>query len=342
MFLRKAGQINLDNQIAQMAMQSMGFGPVGEIRMLSPGSGNAHNYYRALINEANFHTFISKAEEAMVTNRNDVCLVLPGSHPWRGDDHATAAVLTWDKTNTHLLGLDPAPLAGYNRSRFSHSGYAMANFMTVSGDCNLFKNLRWMHGSATGAGADVTCITVSGHGNRFENCAFAGPNDATQAADADYAGVVVTGTQNHFKNCVFGSVNDIRRSGANCMLSLNEAAMGFNIFENCLFKSRADAGTPYFINDASAAVWTDFTAIFLNCQFLNLGTSLVLGIEKAANTARTLYFDNRCTFIGVDDIVADARNGEVYWGAAGSMPDTQATNDHLFLGIGQTPIHTAD
>ncbi len=165
------------NILSQFCMAQLGFGPVGEIRMLC-STGNAGNYYKDKIQDANRHTSVALAEAAMITQRNDVILVTPESHAWRGDDNATGAALTWDKTNCHVLGLSPASLAGYNRARFSHVGYTMANFMTVSGDDNCFKNLRFMHGSSTGAASDLTCMIVSGAGNRFENVAFPAPIDA--------------------------------------------------------------------------------------------------------------------------------------------------------------------
>lgn len=295
------------------------------------------------VTSGSIYTSIAQAEDQTVTQRNDVVLVTPESHAWRGDSNATAAALTWDKTNTHILGMSPTSKAGYNRARFSHSGYTMANFMTVSGDDNCFKNIRFMHGSATGGASDVTCITVSGVGNRFEKIGFAGPNNATQAASANYRGVVVSGSHNYFKDCMFGSVNDVDRSGASSVLNFPAAAGAWNIFENCVFRSRSGGGqaSAYFIIDAVTDTVVDYTGIFLNCQFIHAGATLTLGISKAANTARSLYFDNRCTFVGVTDIVADARNAEVVWGAAGSSPDGSALNDKLYLGIGQTPIHTA-
>jgi hypothetical protein len=336
MLFRRKSILDTQQLMTHFVISQLGFAPAGEIRMLTPGSGNAHNFFRDKIIESNLHTGIVAAEDALVSGRNDVLLVTPGSHAW-------IAALTWDKSNTHMLGMDPAGLAGYSRARFSHSGYTMANFMTASGDQNLFKNLRWMHGAATGGASDVTCITVSGAGNRFENCAFAGPNNATQAGSANYNGVIVSGSHNYFKNCIFGSVNDVDRSAANTVLEFSTGTGAWNIFENCLFRSRSGGGqaTAYFIDDLTTDTVVDYTAIFLNCQFLHQGTALTLAINKAANTSRKLYFDNRCTFSGVTDIVADARNAEVIWGAAGASPDGSALNDKLYLGIAQTPIHTA-
>ena len=295
------------------------------------------------VTSGSIYTSIYEAENTRVTGRNDVVLVTPESHAWRGDADATGAALTWDKTNTHIIGLSPTSKAGYNRARFSHSGYTMANFMTVSGADNCFKNIRFMHGSSTGGASDITCVTVSGDGNRFEKVAFAGPNNATQAASANYLGVVVGGSHNYFKDCMFGSVNDVDRSGASCILNFTTTCGGWNIFENCVFRSRSGGGqaTAYFINDKVTDTVVDYTAIFLNCQFIHAGTALTLAIAKAANASRSLYFDNRCTFTNVTDIVADARNAEVIWGAGGASPDGSALNDKLYLGIGQTPIHTA-
>lgn len=316
MIFRKKGMVDMQNMLAQFCMTQLGFGPLGEIRLVHPGTGNAYEYFRDKFNEANMHPYISYAEEAMITDRNDVVLVAPGSNPWRGDSHATAAALTWDKSNCHILGMDPGALPGYSRARFSHSGYTMANFITVSGASNCFKNLRFMHGSSTGAASDLTCAIISGAGNKFENVCFATPLDATQAATAGYLGVRVSGSLNYFKNCMFGSTNDIDRSAANALLSFDTTCGPWNVFENCIFRSRSGGGqsTAYFINDKVTDTVVDYTAIFLNCQFLHQGTALAVGIAKAANTSRKLYFDSRCRFAGVTDVIADARIAEIVSG----------------------------
>jgi hypothetical protein len=299
----------------------------GEVSCLvsSASSAAAENLKKKGVTNGSIYTSIALAEDATVTQRNDVILVTPESHAWRGDADATATALTWDKTNTHVLGMSPTSLAGYNRARFSHSGYTMANFITVSGDDNCFKNLRFMHGSSTGGASDVTCATVSGAGNRFENVAFAGPNNATQAAATAYIGVLVSGSHNYFKGCMFGSVNDVSRTAANTVLGFAAAAGGWNIFENCVFRSRCDAATPYFINDAVTDTVVDYTAIFLNCKFLNQGTALTIAIKKAATSQRKLFFDNRCTFSNVTNIVTSGQEASIL--AGGGTPDGAADYD---------------
>jgi hypothetical protein len=294
------------------------------------------------VTAGSIYTSIALAEDQAVTGRNDTILVTPESHPWRGDSNATAAALTWDRSNTHVLGLSPTSKAGYNRARFSHSGYTMANFMTVSGDDNCFKNVRFMHGASTGGASDVTCITVTGAGNRFEKVAFAGPNNATQAASNNYKGIQITGSHNYFKDCMFGSVNDVDRSGTGAILYFGAACGGWNIFENCVFRSRNGGGQSgaFFITDAVSDTVVDYTAIFLNCQFLHQGTALAYGISKATNTSRKLYFDGNCTIAGVTDIIADVRVAEIVWGSGGSSPEEVAGADFKAMGKSRILVAT--
>jgi len=329
--------MSVSREYRQYASDQLGC-PAGEVSILAASRTTAVPTLltKRGISQGSIYTSVYQAENVTVTGRNDVILVTPESQAWRGDADATAAALTWDKTNTHLIGMSPTSLAGYARARFSHAGYTMANFMTVSGADNCFKNLRFMHGASTGGASDLTCVIVSGAGNRFENVAFAGPNDATQAATAGYLGVRVSGSHNYFKGCMFGSVNDVDRSAANAVLSFDATCGAWNIFENCVFRSRSGGGqaTAYFINDKNTATVVDYDAIFLNCQFLHNGTALAVGIAKATNAQRKLYFDNRCSFSGCADIIAEAQIADVIVGAS-----TFSSSALLNL-IGQTVDHT--
>jgi len=276
-------------------------------------------------------TSVYSAENSTVTQRNDVVLVTPENHAWRGDADATAAALTWDKTNTHMLGLGPGEKSGYQRCRFGHSGYTMANFMTVSGASNKFKNIRWMHGSSTGGASDVVCMTITGAGNIFDCVNFAGPMDATQSASANYVGVYINGgSSNYFKNCLFGTQNAIERSGANCMLKIAGAG-GLNVFEDCIFRSNTlTSTTPYFINWAGTECLTS-QAIFLNCQFINVhaaaSSAMTVAIVDTSHANNSLYFDNRCSFTGVTDIIAEASEAKILVG--GNTYTAAATSNLL-------------
>lgn len=313
MIFRKKGMVDMQNMLAQFCMNQLGFGPLGEIMLVTPGSGNAHNYFRDKVSEANLFTSIQKAYAAAVTARNDVILVSPDNNTWKGDAGVETAELSWDKQNVHMLGLSPDNLSGYGRARFSHSG-TMVSMLDVGGSGNIFKNIRLMHGSASAG--DITCLTVSGAGNTFENCGWATPINNTQAASANYRGIIINGTQNSFKRCTFGTANDVDRSAANAILKFATTCSGWNLFENCVFRSRSGGGqtTAIFIDDACTATVVDYTAIFLNCQFLHQGADLAVAITKAANTSRKLYFDSRCRFAGITDVIADARIAEIISG----------------------------
>ena len=339
MIIRKAGMIDMQNMLAQFCMGQLGFGPVGEIRMLTGATGNSRNYFQGRINEANLHTNIAKAEAAMVTQRNDVLVVSPDSHSWYGDDYAANALLTWDKQNTHVLGLDPGGIGGYQRARFAGDAATIVSLMTVSGNSNKFKNLRWMHGS--GSATETQIMTVSGAGNVFENCCFASPINQTQADSANFRGMIVTGSSNHFKNCLFGTSNAIHRNSASSMLQLS-GGNGLNVFENCIFRSRSQATTPVFIRHTATGTGGQISAFFLNCQFVNATTlagsyDLAVGITNSADATMFLYFDNRCSFSGVTNVVTSGQEAKIYWGNAGGNADFAAYNDRLGLGLAVNP-----
>ncbi len=334
--IRNKSHNEMMNILAQFCMTSLGF-PVGEIFVVTPTTGNSRTYWRERVNESRLFTSIQKAYDATVTARNDVILVAPENNTWVGDNASATGYLTWSKQNVHMLGMSPTNKGGYGRARFSHSSTCV-EMLRVSGSGNMFKNVRWMHGSASAG--DVTLLNVTGAGNVFENCAFATPLAAAQAAASAYLGVIVAGTQNSWKNCTFGTANDVDRSAANAILSIGATCSGWNTFEDCIFRSRSGGGqaTAYFINCANTATVVDYPAIFLNCQFVHQGTALTVGIAKTTNTARPLYFDNRCSFVNVADIIASANEAEIYWGGSGAPASSSATSpvDRLNMGIAQT------
>lgn len=316
--LRNKSHNEMMNMLHQFCFNSLGF-PAGDIKVLTAGSTAApHLYWRDKINDAYRFTSVYKAYYSCTSARNDTILVTPESHAWKGDTNAGGEALTWSKESTHLVGMNPLSKGGYHRVRFGHTGYTMANFMTVSGANNAFKNLRWMHGSSTGAASDTTLMTITGAGNLFENVNFAGPMDATQSASANYVGVYINGgSSNYFKDCLFGTQNAIQRSGANCMLKIAGAG-GLNVFEDCIFRSNTlTSTTPYFITWAGTECLTP-QCIFLNCQFINVkaaaSSAMTVAIVDTSHANNSLYFDNRCSFSGVTDIIAAASEAKILVG----------------------------
>jgi len=340
MILRKKGMIDMQNMLAQFCMSQLGFGPVGEIRMVTNGSSNTHLYFRDKIYEANLHTRLWKAEAALVTQRNDVVVVTPESHNWYGDGGATATTLTWDKQSCHVLGLDYGGKGGYQRARLTNESVGVSTdvaLLTVSGATNTFKNLRIMHGVSA---HDHTLLDVTGSGNNFVNMCFASPLTSTQATSTDFLPVKVSGSHNYFKTCVFGTANAVYRDAANSMLYLSGGGQ-LNVFEDCLFTDIGSVTTAFFINWASTEA-TRPNAFFLNCQFVHgrpaASSNLTYGITDSSHANNRLFFDNRCTFVNVDDIVATGSSAKISWGGSGANPDTTAIADRLQLGIAQAPV----
>lgn len=305
-----------------------GGAPVGLLKSLAPAKVHmlakaATNSYLHWVDKwppGEFHTKVSEAEAAMTTKRNEVLLVTPESHVWYGEADVATAALTWDKSNTHMVGCAPFSKGGGMRSRFGHSGSTMANFITVSGSSNLFQNLYWMHGSSTGGASDINMQTVSGHRNVFQGSHFSGPNDTTQSASANYTGYTLssTSTSNYWKDCIFGSFNAVKR-GANAQLTLSTTGAG-NVFEDCLFICGAAATTTEFIDwSAATGALGTTTAFFFNCQFVNsypralIADAIVIPTLTEASDS-LLYFDSRCQFVGVTDITVSGKENLVWMG----------------------------
>jgi hypothetical protein len=312
----------------------------GEISCVvsDPDSASGKLLSKKGVTRGSIYSSLALAEDATTSTRNDAILITPESHTWYGDGNSTTAVLTWDKDCTHVLGMSPLNRGGYNRARLSRAvTSADTNMLTVSGNANTFQNIRIMHGVST---HDHTLLEVTGDGNTFEGVCFATPTVAAQAAVAEYNGIIVGGAMNTFRNCIFGTENDIDRALASCILSFSTTAGAWNIFENCVFRSRSGGGhtTAIFINDKVTDTVSDYTAIFLNCQFVHKGSAaghLAVGITKAANTARYLYFDSRCTFAGVDNIVTAGQEASVLFGSGGANGDHNAIADNMHLGVAQ-------
>lgn len=311
-------------------------------------SYNSYEWWNARWPRDKLFTKVSRAEAACVTKQNDTILVTPESHPWYGDTHSGGEALTWDKHNTHMVGMTPGSLGGGMRSRFGHSGYTMANFITISGSSNLFANLYFMHGSSTGGASDVLCATVSGHRNVFRYVNFAGPMNQTQASSTNYVGVTISGENNYFDHCTFGvGSNSIHRDDVNCMLQFTSYASG-NVFEKCIFFSRSQATSPAFIDYTNTAQLGRWVGIFKSCAFLNATTlsgsydlaDAIFYDSAVASILGFFYFDSNTSFAGVTNIMPSTWGAGAYVGSGGAGPDAGAAYDNKDIGVAQISVET--
>lgn len=271
---------------------------------------------------------LTLAYDKMVTGRHDIVKLIPST-----SSISLASSLTWAKNFAHLIG-DGAVGRMNMRSRIGHS----ANFtplMTISGYGCSFQNLYFMHGR--GSATNLVGISITGGRNEFHNVHFGGPMHATEGDTSGYTLVSVASAENYFKDCFFGVDSVAFDDGALVKFNAGGDNSQRTIFENCIFLMNAAASPACFFLDTAAGLG-EATAIFLNCQFINSGTALDYAIGSTGLGNFQIYFDNRCSFAGVTDIVAAAAENYVWFGGV-NMPINQVNTASvaLFNGIACHP-----
>jgi len=240
----------------------------------------------------------------LTTGVNDRIVLLPSA-----STVSLAAAFDWTKNCSHLVGEGSYGRMNM-RSRIGHS----ANFtpmFTVSGYGNSFQNIFFMHGR--GSAANLVGLSITGERNSFIGCHIGGPMHATEADTATYKLLSIAAAENYFYRCFIGVDTVAWDDGWMVKFDAGGDNSQRTIFEDCIFLMNA-AATPavYFIGGTAGL--GEGTAIFLNCQFINSGTALDYAIDGTGLGNFQLYFDNRCSFAGVTDIVALAYENYVWLG----------------------------
>jgi hypothetical protein len=258
---------------------------------IAASTGQSYPYRSAQTKGKGVHKSISAALAAMTSGRNDVAILSP-------DSHTQTATVDWNKNMCHLIGAY-GPARMNHRSRIGMSGNFTPEFK-VTGYGNTFANLYMMHG--VGAAANLVGLSVEGERNSFIRCHIL-PANATELDQAAYRLVSIDKAENYFLDCFFGSDTVAWTNGA--MIKLGVTGDGGPprvVFENCIFLMNADNGQVRFL-DASLAGLGTCMMIFLNCQFINVGSALAYAINGAGMNNAKMYFDSRCSFSGVSEIV---------------------------------------
>jgi hypothetical protein len=212
------------------------------------------------------------------------------------------------------------------RSRIGHSA-AVDTLLTVSGYGNEFRNLYVMHG--TGSATNLCCLYDSGGRNSYHNVHLL-PANATELDEANYDLVRLGSNELYFKNCFFGS-DAVAWTNGNMVEFMASTDPPRAIFDDCVFLMNADNAQVTFLK--AVAGLGRCLILFRNCQFINLGTTLTLGINGAGLGNARMAFDSRCFFYGVTDVVAAAYEAYVicgldYAGAAATSNLLAGTIDH--------------
>lgn len=290
---------NLESNLAELYSK---IGPFGDVFYCdyangsdSTGDGTADKPFQTL----------SAAYTEATSGANDV-VVLVGDGGTAASQRQTAA-LTWSKSAVHLLGIS-APTLYSQRARIAPTTTATAYtpLITISGNGNVFANIQFYHGFATGTTAQIA-ISLTGSRNVFRNCHIAGMADDASAQDAGSRCIkFATGGENLFDHCVIG-VDTVTRTAANASL---EFATGTarNVFKKCVFPFMTSAATPLgYIGSAAACM--DRHQIFADCAFINAvaSTSTTMsGLGTLAASAGGLLLFKNPTLVGITEFGTDA------------------------------------
>lgn len=212
---------------------------------------------------------------------------------------AITAAITWNKNNTHLVGLAaPSP---NSRARMSAGASDdLATLMTVSAQGCVFANFRI--GNFGDAATCLHCVEVTGNRNYFYNVDFQGMGHATPAAVAAGTSLKLTGAEeNRFERCTIG-LDTILRSAANFNLTVASSSAR-NEFYDCLFRCYSDDATACFISLGANGV--ERFLLFKDCIFANIdtigtGTALTQAFSTNATQNGMVLLKN-CTLMNTTD-----------------------------------------
>lgn len=289
---------NLDPSLSNWIMGQTGLGPgVGDIFFLTPATGATAQFKKWIqgqnIDEGHYSSSLTAIEDKMVAGRNDVLVVLPGSH-------SLTAALTWDKSYTHIIGAG-APVQINQRSRLVGALATVTPLFTLSADGCIIKNVM-VDQQGSHATTAAVCGKVTGARNYLENVTFRHIG-ALGVVDNSWRPLVINSSdgENNFVRCTIGNDTVDGVTAANYVLEFNGAVQSArNIFEDCIFFGNGSANSCFILATTVSALAS--FQIFKRCLFLNND----MGDLDAMTQGFNLHADNGGLFIFQDCLVYGA------------------------------------
>jgi len=293
---------NLDPSLVQWIMTQTGLGPgIGEIFWVAPDRSATSQFRTQLENQGitDIDTTIAAAEDRCVAYRNDIVMVFPGTY-------TVTESLTWDKANTHLIGIGALNRGGMGSTVYVNNATAdVEQVIKVDGHNCQFHNMYLRN-----AGADAQCYTAlkvhKGENFYAENCQFVGHAAATQVDTAATSSlwffIDATGKPwgANFKNCRIGSASEtIRTAGAVIYISGSAAlAPKYITFTDCTIESYSDTAACEAVHIA-ASNSSDRYMLFKDCLFYNFSvnhaTSMTeVFVDDSGSTHEVLLMGSTC------------------------------------------------
>lgn len=318
-FLVRRGR-GLDPAVLAWIMGTLGIGPcIGEVHFLVDTSTSFYSWLRddMRIPSHLIHTSLAAGEDALITGRNDVLCVLPASYV------QGVAGVTWDKSQTHLLGLSPLSIMEH-KCVFTN-GNADATPTTgnwsFDGDDSVIKNVCFRH---RGAAANVINCSITGDNLNFENVHFHNMANAATAGAAGALGVSLDGcNQLTMKRCVIGGT-EIERTASAVDMSVGAGTCDNLFFYDCMWIADLDAtadGSHAFFKPVADADLAKL-AYFENPRFINCGAHAALpdALTVGAALAGEIVMWNPMV-VSITDI---ADNEEKVWVLGPGLDPTEA------------------
>lgn len=249
-------------------LYQFGGSPVGPASVISAG-GKWYWVDPANGNDSNSGTkpseplkTLAAAEDKCVTGKHDGVFMI-------GSATATVetASITWDKSNTHLIGLTPPTMYGV-RNRVTSSAVALSPLITVSGNGCVFQNVMFSNDGSHATTAAI-CATITGARNFFGNVHFK-KTGALAVVDTSKRDIVINSSdgENYFHKCTFGSdTYDGSANAANYVMEFTASAeTARNVFDQCLWLGSGSSGASWILTGSSSLSSMNW---FKDCLFYN-------------------------------------------------------------------------
>ena len=232
-------------------------------------------------------TTVADAEDACVAGRNDTVYVFPGTY-------TTTTSLTWDKCNTHLVGLGgPLSQGGVGNGVFINTETAaQAQVIDIQGDQCMMYNVHLRNAGANAT--NYTALKVSNGENFYaEGCQFTGMAATTQVTCTTGSSLWFYSTDNsnkpwgaRFVNCRIGSASETIRTAGFVILFSGAIAYApkYIKFDGCTIEG-------YCATDTCAAVHIDAHAVvdryvwFNGCLFYNFSVNNATAMNQVFDNA---------------------------------------------------------
>jgi len=291
---------------AFLSIQGIPRGPNSQVYLVDTTNGLAANLGTKLIHPMES---IETAEAACTAGQHDVVLYIASAS---GDN--TAAVVTWDKDYTHLVGWC-APCGVSNRSRLFQGAAvtAVSPSVNITASGCIFQNLTLFQGVADAG--NLINVQVTGGRNYFENVHFAAPGNAAHAINGGGALLLCAAEECLFNKCTVGLTTVALATGYSLLRVDADSAR--NTFKDCDFIMRAGATTVYFGEMVDATAILDYL-MFDGCKFINVSTTNAVGtafLFVNPNADRQILMKN-CTGFGLG--AWDTTNTDVVLGDMGT------------------------